>query len=169
MSNNKNILILGFGNIILSDDGVGSRIVEDLRGKITYPDITYDTATVGGLEIIELIKDFELVVIIDGIRTIDGKPGDVYFMNAEDYKETLHLSNFHDVDFRTALNYAGKIGVKMPGKITIIAVEIKEDTIFAKELTPALKSKYNDILQLAKNCIHSEIDRWKRLDNVVVQ
>jgi len=52
---------------------------------------------VGGLEILELIRDYGSVIIIDAIKKKDGVPGTIYKLTPANFKETLHLSSFHDV------------------------------------------------------------------------
>jgi len=160
MNTNK-IVILGLGNIILSDDGIGTRLVNEMESWPRNAEIDFKTGELGGFEIIDHLKNYKMAVIIDGIRTKDGDPGNVYFMNAEDYMETLHLSNFHDMTFSIALEYAAKLGIEMPDVIKIIAIEIEEDTLFMDGLTPVLQSKYKDILQVIRNFIFSEISSWK--------
>ncbi len=144
---NKKTLILGLGNNILTDDGIGPRLVYDLAGMIRNPCIRFDTASCGGLEILEYIKDYEKVVFIDSIRIHDGKPGDVYYFIPSDFRETSHLSNLHDINFLTALELGNSLGLGLPVDLHIIAVGIIEDMVFSEEFTPELKEKYPVILE----------------------
>ncbi len=144
---NKKTLILGLGNSILTDDGIGSRLIHDLDQMIDDPLVHLDTACCGGLEIIEYIKDYEKVIFIDAIRTQDGRAGDVYYFVPSDFHETLHLSNLHDVSFLTALNLGDTLNLGLPTDLHIIAVEIIEDMKFSEEFTPELKERYPAILK----------------------
>ena len=155
-------MILGLGNKILGDDGIGPRLTEDLQTQIPGSDISFSISALGGMELIDLMSGFSFVVIIDGIMTGEGKPGNVYFMNAEDHLETLHLSSFHDMKFDTMLEYTRKIGVQMPQAIEIIAVEIEEDTLFSDSFTPHVQRKYPSILQLITSHILSLAARWHK-------
>jgi hydrogenase maturation protease len=149
MSENKpaNTLILGLGNDILTDDGIGPRLVQDLSQMIDDPSVKFDMASCGGLEIIEYIKGYEKVVLIDAIRTQDGKPGDVHYFIPSDFLETSHLSNLHDINFLTALNLGNTLKMGLPADVHIIAVEIIEDMVFSNEFTTPLKEKYPGILE----------------------
>jgi hydrogenase maturation protease len=144
---NKKTLILGIGNDILTDDGIGSRLVSDLIYLICDPDIHYEIACCGGLEIVEYIKDYERVVFIDAIRTPEGRPGDVYYFIPSDFQETSHLSSLHDVSFLTALKLGQTLNLGLPSDLHIIAVEIIEDMEFNEELTLQLKKRYPEILE----------------------
>jgi len=144
---NKKTLILGLGNDILTDDGIGPRLVHDLAQMIDDPNVQFDTACCGGLEIVEYIKGYEKVVFIDAIRTRDGKPGDMYYFIPSDFRETMHLSNLHDVNFLIALNLGNTLDMNLPSDLHIIAIEIIEDMEFSEEFTMPLKEKYPEILE----------------------
>ena len=135
------------GNDILTDDGLGPRIVRDLAQMIDGPIVQFETACSGGLEIMEYIQGYEKVVFIDAIRTRDGKPGDVYYFVPSDFRETSHLSSLHDVDFLTALKLGNTLNLGLPADLHIIAVEIIEDMEFSEEFTPPLKERYPAILE----------------------
>lgn len=140
-------LILGIGNEILTDDGIGPKLVHDLSKNFISKDIHFQCACVGGLDIIELLNGYDQAILIDAIRTKNGIPGTVYLFGPDDFKETMHLSNLHDISFLTALALGGKLGIKLPNDIRIIGIEIIEDEVFSNDLTPTLKSCYPEILK----------------------
>jgi hydrogenase maturation protease len=140
-------LFLGLGNEILSDDGIGPRLVKDLSKKNQGKNIDFATSSCGGLEIMECIHDYKKVVFIDAIRTLRGNPGNIYHFIPSDFKETSNLSNLHDVNFITALHLGKVLDLDMPSDLHIIAVEIIEDREFSEGLTPALDKMYPEILE----------------------
>lgn len=151
-NNQKDILILGIGNEILTDDGIGPKIVNRLK-KDSFPQADFMTAAVGGLEILEIIRDYEKVIIIDAIKTKDGVPGSIYYLSPSDFKETLHISSFHDVTFLSALELGKKLKIKIPSQINIIAIEIVEDLTFSEDYSPELQSKIVDIYSEVEHSI----------------
>ena len=159
MDENKNsTLILGIGNDILTDDGIGPKLIIELQKAMDHPHVTFLTAAVGGLEILELIKDYGSVIIIDAIKTKDGIPGTVYKLTPANFKETLHLSSFHDVSFLSALDLAEKMEIPIPNQIDIIAIEIVEDLIFSNEFSPPIAQKYEliyrEVFDLVEKMVH---------------
>ena len=146
-------LILGVGNDILTDDGIGSRLVIDLIKLINAPDVHFNTACCGGLEIVEYIKDFKRVIIVDAIRSQGGRPGAVYYFIPSDFRETSHLSNMHDVSFLTALELYDTLDLSLPDEIHIIAVEIAEDMKFSEEFTLQLEERYPEVLEKVHDMI----------------
>ena len=149
----KDILILGLGNEILSDDGIGPRLARNFSEIIDNPEINTATACCGGLEIMEYIRGYKKVVIIDAIKTRDGKPGNVYYFTPDDFRETSNLSSIHDVNFITALRLGDILNLDLPGDLHIIAVEITEDREFSEDLTLSLREKYPEILEEVSSLI----------------
>ncbi len=138
-------LILGIGNEILKDDGIGPKIVSRLAKEFPASAFDYQSASLGGLELVELIRGYQRVILIDAINTGQGQVGDVYFFTPQDFKETLHLSNLHDISFLQALELGKHINIPIPEEIQIIAIEIREDKVFGEEFSPELQSRYEQI------------------------
>ena len=156
MDKNK-ILIHGIGNEILSDDGIGPKLVKRLKGDFSEKGLDFETAFVGGLEVLEYIQGYQTVIFIDAIRTKDGIPGTVYQLLPEDFNSTIHLSSVHDVSFLTAIDLGKKLELDMPGFIYIIAVEIVEDRIFNENFTPPIQAMYEKIYNEVKELIEKII------------
>ena len=150
----KKILVLGIGNEILTDDGIGPKLVEDLK-KSDFPDhVKFQNAFIGGLEILEVIQGYAKVIFIDAIITKGGIPGTVYHFRPDDFRETLHLSNLHDVNFLTSLELGKKMNMSLPAEIHIIAVEVIEDRIFSDQFSPGISERYPQIQQTVSSLIH---------------
>ncbi|MBN1598540.1 MAG: hydrogenase maturation protease [Bacteroidales bacterium] len=143
----KTTLILGIGNDILSDDGIGIRLVNDLKVQLDEDTLQFDTLNVGGLEIVEQIQPYNKVIIIDAIKTKQGVPGEVMHLTPEIFKQTSHISSFHDISFLTAIKFGHKIGMNIPEQIDIIAIEIVEDMVFSSQLSPIIQKRYKRILK----------------------
>jgi hydrogenase maturation protease len=154
-------LILGLGNDILTDDGIGPQLINDLVQVIKDDDVHYDTACCGGLQIMEYLKGYKKVILIDAIRTKDGNPGDVYYFIPSDFQETLHLSNLHDVHFLTALKFGNNLNLDLPVDLHIIAIEILEDKEFSEEFTQPLKERYTEILKEVEVIISQILNQRK--------
>lgn len=143
-------LVVGLGNPILSDDGIGTIIVNDLRKKLDHTLFDFATENISSLEIINLIQGYENLIVIDGKMTSNGIPGDITIFSVTDYYGLSHLDNYHDVSFRDMIKLGKSLNLEIPERIQIIAVEIAEDKLFSKNLSPVLRSKYNEILQEAE-------------------
>lgn len=155
-SDPTSVLILGLGNDILTDDAIGLRVLDAMQER--FPGLfEYRKCDLGGLDTLELIKGFERVVMIDAIKTHDGIPGNVSFLTPEDFRHTLHISNFHDIDILNAMEIGRKLGMQIPGKFDIIAVEILEDKEFGEHLSPQLEAAFPQICLVVEQWIRKNL------------
>ncbi|MCG8306330.1 MAG: hydrogenase maturation protease [Cytophagales bacterium] len=144
-SSESDILILGLGNDILADDGIGPKLVERLRLNMFNESLIFKTAAIGGMEIIALTVGFRQAIIIDGMKSGRANPGKVIHLTPENFVETLHLSSFHDLNFLTALEFARSVDMELPNRIDIIAVEILEDLTFSNDFSPEISRNFDRI------------------------
>ncbi len=132
-------LILGMGNPILSDDGVGIWVARALEGRLNQQEITVTEASMAGLNLLDLLVNFEKAIIIDAIQTFGGKVGQVYRLEPETFDATRHATTPHDVNFATALELGKRLGLALPHQITIFAIEVEDVTTFSEECTPEVE------------------------------
>ncbi len=158
MTIDQPMLILGIGNRILSDDGIGIRLIEDLQDEFSYPLVHFKTACTGGLEIVEMMQEYKEVLILDAIKTYGGKPGDIYYFTVDAFKETLHISSFHDISFLIALEFMKRSGLSIPEKINILAIEILEDSYFSENFSSIIQKNYNSIKKKVRSYLHNKLD-----------
>ena len=143
-------LLLGMGNPILSDDSVGIRLATDVAGRLEGTpglDVVAECSA-GGLELLDVLESYERLIVLDSIRTSGGAPGDWYMLTAGSLKETIHLSNVHDVNFATALEFGRRMGMPLPPdeEIRIFAVEVENNNTFGEALSARLAAAYPRIL-----------------------
>jgi hydrogenase maturation protease len=128
-------LVLGLGNPILSDDGVGPRVAGELEGRVD-DNVTVMEASLAGLNLLDLLVGYNRVIIIDAIQTEGGRAGQIYRLDLETFKMTRHSLSTHDMDLATALELGKKLGLDLPQKIDILAVEVADTGRFSEECTP---------------------------------
>jgi hydrogenase maturation protease len=139
-------LLLGMGNPILRDDAVGLRLAADFARRLEgFPHLTVEPdCSVGGLNLLEVLAGHSRVIVLDSLRTIGGVPGRWYAFDANDLRETLHLTNVHDANFATALELGHRLGLPLPqpSAIHIFAVEVQDAITFSEQMTPVLEDSY---------------------------
>jgi hydrogenase maturation protease len=147
MNQNGTTLIIGLGNEILSDDGIGIKLVHDLEKQFRKSSLDFKNASCGGLEIIEMMEGYKSVIMIDAIKTSNGIPGNIYHFTPGNFRQSMHVSNFHDISFITAMKFGRESGLKLPDQIDIIAIEIVEFMTFSDQLSSTLEKKYPELLK----------------------
>jgi hydrogenase maturation protease len=128
-------LILGLGNSILSDDGVGIRVAQELKGRLNQPEITVEETSLAGLGVLDLLTGYDRVILIDAIQTVGGEAGQIYRFGPEALALTSHTASPHDTNFITALELGNKLGMALPRQIVIFAIEAADVTTFSEECT----------------------------------
>lgn len=135
-------LVLGLGNPILTDDGVGVRVAEAVRAALP-PDSPVEVCevSVGGLRLMERMLGYERVILVDALQPGDGEPGTVRRLTYQDLTDitpTQHAANAHDTSLVTALQTAARLGMPVPAEIVIYGVAVQDVLNFGDEPTPAV-------------------------------
>lgn len=128
------ILILGLGNPILSDDGVGLLLTEKLEGKFSGVDTA--SLTLAGMELLDILAGYDHVFLIDAATGTGGEPGEL--KEISDGKGALHLFTSHGANFFDLLKLGRDMGLKMPEPAAVFGIEIGNATDFGTVLSPAL-------------------------------
>ena len=119
-------IVLGVGNQILGDDGVGVHVANELKKHIQDPNITIDEATTGGMNLLDLLLGYDKAIIIDAVKSETGENGEVKRIPLDDFS-TMHSCNPHDVSLSEAIEMAKKLGeTKIPQEIVIIGIMMKQ-------------------------------------------
>jgi hydrogenase maturation protease len=140
-------LVLGIGNPILSDDGVGIHIARLLKDK-ELPGITVDELAASGLELLDIIQGYDKLVIIDAIETRGSKPGQLHILAEEDFEKSIHGSSPHGINIATALALGRKlVPDKMPKEVVFFAVEAKDLVNVSENLTPEVERAIPNIVE----------------------
>ncbi len=135
-------LILGLGNPILTDDGVGVRVAEAVQAALPPGSpIETDEACSGGLELLERLLGYRRVVLVDALYPGGGQPGDVHRLSLADLRAispTQHSASAHDTSLVTAWDMAERMALPLPQELTIYAIEVENISDFGEEPTPAV-------------------------------
>ena len=141
---NMKTLIIGLGNPILTDDGVGVKVARQLEERINltaHPELEVTEASAGGLRLMEAVLDYDRVILIDAyyLHPDKTKPGRIHRMTLDDLRSvspTQHSTSAHDTSLVTALDAANELGYKVPQEFIIYAVEVENILDFSE--TPTL-------------------------------
>jgi hydrogenase maturation protease len=138
----KKTLILGLGNPILTDDGVGIRVVRALTGRTLPPGVFCGEASVGGLRLLEIIAGYEQLILIDAICVPEVFPGEICLLQPQDLRTTRHSGSTHDLSFSGALNLGRELGMDIPqdAKIKIVGIYVEDVQTLGEKMTAAVEA-----------------------------
>jgi hydrogenase maturation protease len=146
MESQKNTLILGLGNILLKDEGVGVRVVEKIKDMTLPPDVEVMDGGTKGLDLIYYIEGKKKVIVVDAVRVGDD-PGTMYRFTDNDIAEVKGaLRSAHGIDFADALRIAGMLNTK-PDEVIFIGIE-PESLEEGLELTSTIEKRVPALIEL---------------------
>jgi hydrogenase maturation protease len=136
-------LVIGVGNLLRTDDGVGIHVIKalDLRTGVDTLD-----AAMGSVEILEAMRGYDRAVIVDAIET-GAEPGTIFRVNLTEGEEPPVVTHSHGTDLITTLRLGRQLyGEEMPGEIILLAVEAEDTTTIGDEPTPRVRAAIEEII-----------------------
>lgn len=131
-------IVIGLGNPVITDDGVGIKAARALKGAhaLTLPEGTdIEEAYAGGLGLLDLMEGYERAIIIDAMVTGDKAPGTVQRLCLSELPVTRNIVCSHDTGLTTALEMGRLLGMAVPSEISIWGIEAQDVETFGEELT----------------------------------
>jgi hydrogenase maturation protease len=141
-------LVLGIGNPILSDDGVGIRVAHEVGRNLSDPQVAVSETSAAGLSLLDSMLGYDKIVIIDAIQTKEGKPGQIYRMKPEDFSSAKRLSSPHQINLVTALELGKMLNLAMPREITVFAIEAQDIATFSEKCTPEVEKAIPEVVKM---------------------
>ncbi|MCU0783927.1 MAG: hydrogenase maturation protease [Verrucomicrobia bacterium] len=152
------ILVLGLGNDILTDDAIGLNVVRQLRESLADNDRIDVCETMEmGLALLDFIVGYRAVVIVDSIQTGQSPAGTIHEVDAAGLKQlTVRTPHFLGVGETLALGR--QLGLAMPQEVRILAVEVEDPFTLGTEMTPALQRAIPAVLMRTRQMLRELSD-----------
>ena len=116
------ILVLGIGNILLRDEGVGVRVVEAMRELPLPDDVELVDGGTSGADLVDLIADRRRLIVVDAIDA-GSPPGSVFRLRPQDLvPEAGDSISLHQIGVVESLHIAGQLGC-LPGETVILGIQ----------------------------------------------
>ena len=153
---NGKTLVLGIGSPVVTDDAIGFRIIESLR-TMALENVDLEEACVSGLDLIEIMLDYDMVIVADTIVTTQYAPGKVMVLGEESFHATIHGTNPHEVNVGTALELGRKLEPeRMPKEIFFVAVEVNDVWTVGDTMTPEVEQALPEAVQTVLDLINGQ-------------
>lgn len=152
----KKTLIIGLGNPILGDDGVGIAVARELKARLPGDRaITVKELSVGGLRLMEEMAGYDRVIVVDAIKTGSRPAGTVSLLTLDDVSMPLHAASSHDATLSCAITAGRRMGIELPEDISFIAIEVADAGTFGENLSPEVSASLPHALQVAIRKVYS--------------
>lgn len=158
----KSILVLGIGNYILRDEGIGIHVVKELEKNWDSPSYVrvLDGGT-GSYPLLCEIAGYDHVIIIDA--TLDNNPpGTIRILHPKYAKDYPPLLSAHEFGLKQMIDMLVMFD-KVP-EFHLVAVSVSDFKKMGMELSDSVRTKFDEIIVKTKNLV-SQIAQKEGLDN----
>lgn len=159
-------IVIGLGNPILGDDGVGWRVAEEVKQRLTSPspclrhpsptraepdgeagrgaggegdNVDVEFLSLGGLSLMEHLIGYERAILIDAIAS-EEETGSVIVSNLSEMSDysAFHITSAHDTSLQNAIKLGKTMGASLPGDVTVVGIVANRIYDFSEELSPPI-------------------------------
>lgn len=152
-------IVVGLGNPILGDDGVGWKVAEAVKKQLTplldsarieeggFVDVEF--LSLGGITLMEHLIGYEHAIVIDAIAS-DEEIGSVFVSKLSEMPDysALHITSAHDTSLQNALKLGKAMGADLPEDVTVVGVVTGRIFEFGEELSPPVAQAVRQAAQI---------------------
>jgi hydrogenase maturation protease len=130
----QKILLIGLGNTILTDDGIGIYVVREIQKQIDDPDVMVKEASLGGLELLDIMAGYDRVILVDAISNGNKPAGTLVKVGIGDLKGGSSLSR-HQIPLHEAIELGRRLNMDLPDEIIIYGIQVQDTITFGEKCT----------------------------------
>lgn len=149
------VLIIGLGNAILRDEGIGIHVLRQLeRGYAFNPPIALLDGGTMGLELLALFETHRLILLIDAIFAPDAAPGEIHILRDDAIQAALSKKlSMHHLGISEVLGLARLLAYR-PHEIVMLGV-VPEILALGTELSTPVQQRLPDILTTVETILNA--------------
>ncbi len=149
------VVVVGLGNELLGDDGIGPAVVRALAARGLDKDVELREAAAGGLRLLELLEGFTRAVLIDACESPDA-PGTIRVMPLEAAALGLPGACGHGIRLEEAIALGRALGVRLPAEVVCIGVAVGDTHTFRDGLSPDAARAVEAVARK----VEEQVEKW---------
>jgi hydrogenase maturation protease len=135
------------GNDILTDDAIGLEVVREVARRMDGNDRVDVRETMEmGLALLDFIVGYETLILVDSIQTGRAAPGHVHDVTQE-HLNALPGRTPHFLGVKETLLLGEQLGLPMPTRVRILAIEVEDPFTLGAQMTPALQHALPQVVE----------------------
>jgi len=143
-------LILGVGNVLLKDEGVGIHAIRAMENEKLPPDVSLMDGGTGGLHLISWLQGYDRIIMIDATLD-DNLPGTIRLIQPRYASDFPHLMSAHEIGLRDMIEAMSLTGI-LP-EILLIVISAADISEVGTELSPEIQAVVPEIVKLVKSLL----------------
>ncbi len=143
-------IIIGLGNPILGDDGVGWKVAEEVRRQLSpEPSVDIEFLSIGGISLMEHLIGYHRAIVIDAIAS-EQAPGSIIVFDPMELPDVsaFHTSSAHDTSLQNAIKLGKSMGADLPEQVTVVGIAINPVFDFGEELSLPVGGAISKVAQI---------------------
>ena len=143
-------IIVGLGNPILGDDGVGWKVAEEVQRRLPCDlPVSIEFLSLGGISLMEHLIGYRRAILIDAVMS-DKEAGSVIVTELNDMPDysAFHMTNAHDTSLQNALKLGKAMGIDLPEQVTVVGIATKRVYDFSEELSQPVAGAISKATQI---------------------
>lgn len=149
-------VLIGLGNDIASDDGVGIHAARRFENEFGDRDnIEVVALPWAGFALLDILRGRRHAVIIDSLVSGTRPPGSIVRLDIDELSGSVRLNSFHDINYPTVMDLGRSLGWEMPDDIVIFGIETAVADEFGEDLTPAVADAVAAVVHEVKQFIET--------------
>ncbi len=163
-SKKSKALVIGLGNPMLGDDGVGWRVADDVKKQMpaNLP-VDVNCLSLGGMRLMEQFIGYECVILIDAF-TLEEPIGSILMLKLQDlpHYSAFHPVSAHDTPLQSAIALGKSMGAQLPRDVTVIGIATKHVCGFSKSLSPPIAEAVPQAVKFVLDLLNEKILRQNK-------
>jgi len=155
-------LVLGLGNPILGDDGVGWKVAEELKKQLPISSppaslplgdgsrvIDVECLSLGGISLMEHLIGYQRAILIDAFA-LEEPIGSILVLKLSELPNysAFHTASAHDTSLQNAIKLGRSLGAQLPDDITVVGIATRHIYDFSEELSPPIAQAVPQAVQI---------------------
>lgn len=152
-------LVVGLGNPILGDDGVGWKVAEKICQQLPVDEaVAVDCLSLGGISLMEHLIGYDRAILIDAFAA-DEDRGSIHVMRLNDMPNysAFHISSAHDTSLQNAIEMGRSLGAHLPDNIIVVGVATQRIYDFSEELSPPVAEVVSQVVKIVLDLLKQNV------------
>jgi len=143
-------IVVGLGNPILGDDGVGWKVAEKIEQRLPHDQsVVVECLSLGGISLMEHLIGYDRAILIDAFAS-DEAIGSIHVMMLSDLPNysAFHISSVHDTSLQNAIEMGRSLGAHLPDDIMVVGIATQRIYDFSEELSPPVARAIPQVVKI---------------------
>jgi hydrogenase maturation protease len=153
-------IIIGLGNPILGDDGVGWKVAEEIKQRLPADScVDLECLSVGGISLMERLIGYDRAIIVDSFIADAEDVGSILIHKLDELPNysAFHITSVHDTSLQNAIQLGKEMGAYLPEEVIVIGIAIQRIHDFGENISPQVAETVPQAAHITLNFIKEKM------------